>query len=68
MNLERWNIQVWLLNFNGAIGEGEQFWDIEFIDDLVIFRSFGGVYFYNPKEESITKMENPLGKANFGNF
>ena len=54
--------------FNGAIGEGEQFWDIEFIDDLVIFRSFGGVYFYNPKEESITKMENPLGKPISGIF
>ncbi len=54
--------------FNGAIGEGEQFWDIEFIDDLVIFRSFGGVYFYNPKQDSITKMSNPLGKPISGIF
>lgn len=54
--------------FNGAIGEGEQFWDIEFIDDLVVFRSFGGVYFYNPKQDAITKMPNPLGKPISGIF
>ncbi len=54
--------------FNGAIGEGEQFWDIEFIDELVIFRSFGGVYFYNPQQDSITKMPNPLGKPVSGIF
>ena len=54
--------------FNGGIGDGEQFWDIEYLDDLVIFRSFGGVYFYNPKEDSIEKMENPLGKPISGIF
>ena len=54
--------------FSGGIGDGEQFWEIEFLDGLVIFRSFGGVYFYDPQEETITKMENPLGKPISGIF
>ncbi len=54
--------------FDGGIGDGEQFWDIEFLDDLVIFRSFAGVYFYEPLKNSITKMENPRGKPVSGIF
>ena len=54
--------------FSEEIGDGEQFWDIEFLDSLVIFRSFGGIYFYNPAEDSITKMENSLGKPISGIF
>ena len=54
--------------FNGGIGDGEQFWDIEFIDDLVIFRSFGGIYFYDSEKNAIKKMANPLEKPVSGIF
>lgn len=54
--------------FREGIGDGEQFWDIEFLDDLVIFRSFGGVYFYDPGQDVITKMPNPKGKPISGIF
>ncbi|MGA8855519.1 MAG: triple tyrosine motif-containing protein, partial [Christiangramia sp.] len=54
--------------FKEGISDGEQFWDIEFLDDLVIFRSFGGIYFYDPQHESVTKLENPLGKPIAGIF
>ncbi|CAL68401.1 two-component system sensor histidine kinase/response regulator hybrid [Christiangramia forsetii KT0803] len=54
--------------FSSTISDGEQFWDIEFLDDLIIFRSFGGIYFYDPKQDLITKMDNPLGKPVSGIF
>lgn len=54
--------------FDGMIGDGEQFWDIEFLDDLVIFRSFGGIYFYDPTNNAVEKMDNPLGKPVSGIF
>lgn len=54
--------------FPGRISDGEQFWDIEFLDDLIIFRSFAGIYFYHPEQDSITKLENPLGKPISGIF
>jgi len=54
--------------FSNKINDGEQFWDIEFLDDLIIFRSFGGIYFYNPKQDLITKMDNPWGKPISGIF
>ena len=54
--------------FSGTISDGEQFWDIEFLDDLIIFRSFGGIYFYDQDQDVITKMENPLGKPISGIF
>jgi len=54
--------------FSGSISDGEQFWDIEFLDDLVIFRSFGGIYFYDQHQDVITKMKNPLGKPISGIF
>lgn len=54
--------------FNGKISDGEQFWDIEYLDDLVIFRSFGGIYFYDPNENVITKMQNPLERPVSGIF
>ena len=54
--------------FKNGIGDGEQFWDIEFLEDLIIFRSFGGVYFYDPGKDAITQMANPLGKPISGIF
>lgn len=54
--------------FRDGIGDGEQFWDIEYLDDLVIFRSFGGVYFYDPTQDVIKKMPNPLNKPISGIF
>jgi len=54
--------------FNEGIADGEQFWDIEYLDDLVIFRSFGGIYFYDPNENEINKMQNLLGKPVSGIF
>ncbi|SDS30520.1 triple tyrosine motif-containing protein [Gramella sp. MAR_2010_147] len=54
--------------FSNTINDGEQFWDIEFLDDLVIFRSFAGIYFFNPLQDELTKMENPLGKPVSGIF
>ena len=54
--------------FKEAIGDGEQFWDIEFLKDLIIFRSFGGIYFYDPQADSVTKMANPWGQPVSGIF
>ncbi|TRO67584.1 histidine kinase [Christiangramia sabulilitoris] len=54
--------------FDGKIGDGEQFWEIDFLDGLVIFRSFGGIYFYNQETSSVVKMKNPEGKPVSGIF
>lgn len=54
--------------FKEGVNDGEQFWDIEFLDGLVIFRSFAGVYFYNPAENLVTKMANPYGMPVSGIF
>ncbi|MUP43697.1 histidine kinase [Gramella aestuarii] len=51
-----------------GIGDGEQFWDIEFLKELIIFRSFGGIYFYDPQKDSVTKMPNPFGQPTSGIF
>ena len=48
--------------FSGLIRDGEQFWDIEFLDDLVIFRSFGGIYLFDEVKNTVKKMPNPQGK------
>ncbi|MFV8225477.1 triple tyrosine motif-containing protein [Christiangramia aquimixticola] len=44
------------------IKDGEQFWDIEYVDDIIIFRSFAGIYFYNPQKESLQMLDTPQGK------
>ncbi|MCG9970557.1 helix-turn-helix and ligand-binding sensor domain-containing protein [Christiangramia crocea] len=49
-------------DFSDLISDGEQFWDIEFLDGMVAFRSFGGIYFYDPEKGSVSKMDNPLGR------
>jgi len=54
--------------FPNTIGDGEQFWDIEFVDDLIIFRSFGGIYFYDPQKDQVSMLENSFGKPISGIF
>ncbi len=49
-------------DFQGTINDGEQFWQIETLNGVVIFRSFSGIYFYDPQEETLRKMDNPSGK------
>ncbi len=48
--------------FPNGIGDGEQFWDIEIIDGFILFRSFGGIYYYDPLKDSMYMMDNALGK------
>ncbi|MFD2835516.1 triple tyrosine motif-containing protein [Gramella sp. AN32] len=48
--------------FPNLMVDGEQFWNIESYEGLIIFRSFEGVYFYDPEPNSIILMENSRGK------
>lgn len=48
--------------------DGEQFWSIENQDGIVIFRSFEGIYFYNPGNDSLKMLENPEGAPFSGLF
>ncbi len=54
--------------FPEGIADGEQFWQIEFLDGLVVFRSFSGIYFYDPKKDQVSKMINLAGKPISGLF
>ncbi len=53
-----------------GLRDGEQFWDIEYIDEQVIFRSFAGIYLYDPEQDEVNKMENLSGMpiSNIFNF
>ncbi|MUP44941.1 histidine kinase [Gramella sp. BOM4] len=48
--------------------DGEQFWEIEILDELVVFRSFNGIYFYDPGTDAISVMDNPPQKIYTGLF
>ena len=52
------------------LSDGEQFWDVEYIDGQVVFRSFAGIYLYDLERNEIAKMANPGGKpvSNIFNF
>ncbi|MCM8569824.1 LuxR C-terminal-related transcriptional regulator [Gramella jeungdoensis] len=54
--------------FSDLISDGEQFWDIEFLDGLIAFRSFGGVYLYDPANGKVSKMDNPTARPISGMF
>ncbi|TBW27188.1 histidine kinase [Gramella sp. KN1008] len=54
--------------FQDKISDGEQFWEIEFLDDLVAFRSFGGIYLYDPVKDQLKRMDNPVGQPISGMF
>ncbi len=42
--------------FPNEIKDGEQFWNIENIDDTVIFQSFEGIYTYNPNNDEVRQI------------
>ncbi|MDT0690826.1 triple tyrosine motif-containing protein [Salegentibacter sp. F188] len=48
--------------FPQDIQDGEQFWDIEYSNDLIIFRSFRGIYLYNPGSDKIVVLPNDAGQ------
>ncbi|MDX1544552.1 MAG: triple tyrosine motif-containing protein [Christiangramia sp.] len=48
--------------FSELISDGEQFWDIEYLDGLIAFRSFGGIYLYDPVKDKVSKMDNLTGR------
>ena len=54
--------------FPGGVQDGEEFWQIEFLEDLVVFRSFNGVYFFDPSSGELTRMENPQQQIYTGIF
>ncbi|MCH4822278.1 histidine kinase [Gramella lutea] len=54
--------------FPNGIVDGEQFWDIEYLDDLIIFRSFNGIYFYDAGRDDLSQMENIWSKPFSGIF
>ena len=54
--------------FPNKLIDGEQFWDIEYLDDLIIFRSFNGIYFYDPGKDELSQMANPYEKPFSGIF
>ncbi|TVZ26140.1 YXYXY domain-containing protein [Gillisia sp. Hel_I_86] len=45
--------------FPEGIHDGELFWDISLLEGMVIFRSFAGIYFYNPESEKVLELELP---------
>lgn len=54
--------------FAKYIQDGEQFWSIESQDGIVIFRSFEGIYFYNPQTDTVETLANPEGQPFSGLF
>ncbi len=48
--------------FPQNMNDGEQFWQIETLNDLVLFRSFNGIYIYDPEKENIQLLDNPHGE------
>ncbi|AVR47332.1 histidine kinase [Christiangramia fulva] len=51
-----------LPDLRDKINDGEQFWQIDELNGMIVFRSFDGIYFYSPKLDKLTKMENPSGE------
>ncbi|MDT0676565.1 triple tyrosine motif-containing protein [Autumnicola musiva] len=48
--------------FPDSINDGEQFWDIEESGGYIIFRSFVGIYLFNPVSAEVRLLPNPAGK------
>ncbi|MDT0647161.1 LuxR C-terminal-related transcriptional regulator [Zunongwangia sp. F260] len=48
--------------FTEDIQDGEQFWDIEYSDGVVIFRSFRGIYLHSPGADNIAILRNDAGQ------
>jgi len=45
----------------GGVHDGEQFWHMEYMGDVLVFQSFEGLYLYNLKTLEISKVDNPSG-------
>ena len=45
----------------GDVSDGEQFWRMENIGDVLVFQSFEGLYLYNLKTLEISKVGTPPG-------
>ena len=54
--------------FPKGVKDGELFWDIQTLEGIIIFRSFSGIYFYDPVNETVTEFDIPEGKAVSGLF
>jgi DNA-binding CsgD family transcriptional regulator len=50
-----------LPEFPAAIGDGEQFWRIQHLGQVVVFQSFEGIYLYNLQSEKIATLNTPAG-------
>ncbi len=67
-NFGKLNYTSLVPKFQGNINDGEQFWQIVSLNGIVIFRSFAGIYFYNPENDTLRKMDNPYGNPISGIF
>ncbi|APG60666.1 triple tyrosine motif-containing protein [Christiangramia salexigens] len=54
--------------FPGGLNDGEQIWEIVALDDLVIFRSFAAIYFFDAESGNIKTLENKTGNPISGIF
>ena len=45
----------------GEVHDGEQFWHMEYMGDVLVFQSFEGLYLYNLKISEITRVDTSLG-------
>ena len=54
--------------FPHGVQDGELFWDIQTLEGIVIFRSFSGIYFYDPVNFKVTEFKLPVDKPVSGLF
>ena len=54
--------------FPNGVHDGELFWDVQSLEGLVVFRSFAGIYFYNPEENEVFEFDLPENKPISGIF
>ena len=54
--------------FPNGVLDGELFWDIETLEGLVIFRSFSGIYIYDPTLNVVNQLALPQKKPVSGIF
>lgn len=45
--------------FPGNISDGEQFWHMEHVGEILVVQSFEGLYIYNLKTEEISRVKTP---------
>jgi len=45
----------------GGVNDGEQFWHMEYMGDVLVFHSFEGLYLYNLKTLEISRVDTPAG-------